>query len=86
MSISNDINTDGNADGDNDTANGYIDDDIDTMRLMKIEMRIQRYECVNDMDNDCNAYAYIDNDDYAKDDSTEDINDKDKDINDKDKE
>ena len=53
---------------------------------MKIEMRIQRYECVNDMDNDCNAYAYIDNDDYAKDDSTEDINDKDKDINDKDKE
>ena len=40
-----------------------------------IEMRIQRYECANDMDNDGNADADIVNDDFAEDDSTEDFND-----------
>ena len=75
-SLSYDMNTDGNAEGDFDTdikdAN-TVDENIGDAMMTLIEMRIQRYECANDMDNDGNADADIVNDDFAEDDSTEDF-------------
>ena len=77
-SLSYDMNTDGKAEGDFDTdikdAN-TVDENIGDATMTLIEMRIQRYECANDMDNDGNAVADIVNDDFAEDDSTEDFND-----------
>ena len=77
-SLSYDMNTDGNAEGDFDTDikdGNAVDENIDDATMILTEMKIQRYECANDMDNDGNADADIDNDDYAEDYSTENIND-----------